>query len=221
MITATKGRRRRAVLAFVILVVGTALLVGSFATAQGSPRFYGLTFLSAVTWALGGLLCARGVDDHRLGSRVRLGTLGRDARLPILQPFIVGVALAAIFALGALLVRQLPPLAFLAEDVLAYGEDGILPVVLLILIVNGLAEEMFFRGALFDLFDSHRPVLVTTLIYGISTIASANVMLIFAAVVLGYVVGRLRYVTGGVLAPMITHVTWSVTMLLALPPILG
>jgi membrane protease YdiL (CAAX protease family) len=46
-------------------------------------------------------------------------------------------------------------------------------------------------------------------------------MLAFAAVLLGALVGLERRATGGVQAPIITHVVWSLTMLLALPAIFG
>ena len=41
----------------------------------------------------------------------------------------------------------------------------------------------------------------------------------FAAILLGFVVGLQRRATGGILAPIITHLVWSVTMLYALPAI--
>ena len=46
-------------------------------------------------------------------------------------------------------------------------------------------------------------------------------LLVFAAALLGVVLGLQRRVTGGVLAPMITHVTWSLSMLLVLPWAIG
>jgi uncharacterized protein len=46
-------------------------------------------------------------------------------------------------------------------------------------------------------------------------------MLAFAAVLLGVLVGLQRRATGGIQAPIITHVVWSVTMLLVLPAIFG
>jgi membrane protease YdiL (CAAX protease family) len=42
---------------------------------------------------------------------------------------------------------------------------------------------------------------------------------VFAAFVLGLVVGLQRRAGGGVLAPILTHISWSMTMLFALPPI--
>ena len=59
------------------------------------------------------------------------------------------------------------------------------------------------------------------MVYALTTVAYGNVMLVFAAVVLGVVVGLQRRVNGGVLAPMITRVTWSMGMLLLAPPIMA
>ena len=58
---------------------------------------------------------------------------------------------------------------------------------------------------------------VSTVAYLVATLATGNVMLAFAAVVLGVVVGLERRASGGVLAPILTHVTWSTVMLFALP----
>ena len=42
-------------------------------------------------------------------------------------------------------------------------------------------------------------------------------MLAFAAVLLGTVVGLQRRASGGILAPILTHCTWSLAMLFVLP----
>jgi uncharacterized protein len=47
------------------------------------------------------------------------------------------------------------------------------------------------------------------------------VMLAFAAILVGLVCGLQRRASGGVLAPIITHVTWSLSMLLVLPLLFG
>ena len=41
-----------------------------------------------------------------------------------------------------------------------------------------------------------------------------------AAAIIGVVTALQRRVTGGILGPIITHVTWSTGMLLLLPPVL-
>jgi len=62
-----------------------------------------------------------------------------------------------------------------------------------------------------------RPVLWTTVAYAVATLATGNVMLAFAAILLGFVVGLERRASGGILGPILTHCTWSLAMLVALP----
>ena len=123
------------------------------------------------------------------------------------------------FTLGGLLVRSLSfldPLTAQIRDVLAYTDESSLWVLALITAVNGVAEELFFRGAAYAAVPKH-PVTVTTIAYTIATMATGNLMLSFAAVLLGVVVGLERRASGGILAPIITHLTWSLSMLVLLP----
>ena len=46
-------------------------------------------------------------------------------------------------------------------------------------------------------------------------------MLGFAALVLGAVCALERRATGGVLAPVLTHLVWGLIMVLVLPPLFG
>ena len=102
--------------------------------------------------------------------------------------------------------------------VLEYADQGVGPLVLLITVLNGIAEELFFRGAVYAAIPRN-PVAWSTLTYVIATLATGNVMLGFAAVIVGAVVGLQRRASGGILAPILTHITWSVAMLYALPAI--
>jgi len=52
-------------------------------------------------------------------------------------------------------------------------------------------------------------------------VATGNPMLVVAALLLGALVGLERRATGGIQAPIITHVVWSVTMLVVLPALFG
>jgi membrane protease YdiL (CAAX protease family) len=92
-------------------------------------------------------------------------------------------------------------------------------LLVLITVANGLTEEVFFRGALYAAIGARHPVLISTAVYAVATVATGNPMLVFAALTLGLVLGLQRRASGGLLAPMLTHVTWSVSMLLALPPL--
>ncbi|WP_375429996.1 lysostaphin resistance A-like protein [uncultured Friedmanniella sp.] len=201
---------RRIVVA-VTLVVGATLLGLSFATEQGDPAFYPLTFGLAATWAVGSLASG----PLHLGHIEILGA----RRRPIITPILVGLALGAVFVVGGLITREIPPLAAYIEDVLGYAKAGNLYLLMVITLVNGIAEELFFRGALFAAIGRKRPVLISTIIYALATIAGGNPVLVFAAVTLGAVVGLQRRAGGGVLAPILTHITWSTIMLLVLPRI--
>ena len=203
-------RRRRVVVAATI-VVGATLLGLSFSTEPGDAAFYPLTFALAGTWALGSVLSG----PLHLGHIMFRG--GR--RRPVLTPILLGLILAATFLVGGLVVRQIPLLASYTNDVLGYAAAGSLPLVTVITLVNGVAEELFFRGALFAAIGVRHPVLISTVVYALATVAGGNPVLVFAAAVLGLVVGLQRRAGGGVLGPILTHITWSMTMLYALPPL--
>ena len=154
-------KRRRIVVA-ATLVVGATLLGLSFSTEPGEPAFYPLTIGLAATWALGSLISG----PLHLGHIEFRGVLRR----PILAPIAVGLLLAAVFVVGALVFREVPFLTGLTEDVIGYARYGILPVVVIITIMNGIAEELFFRGALFAGIGVRHPVTISTLLYTLATL---------------------------------------------------
>jgi membrane protease YdiL (CAAX protease family) len=205
--------RRRRIVASVTAVIGAAVLGVSLNLRPGDPRFYVATFGLAAVWAIGALVSG---PLHLGWANTRAGT--RHAR-PFVQPLAVGLFFVALFALGGLLVAQVPVLKSAVDDVLDHARYASLPVVALITLVNGIAEELFFRGAAYAAIGRVRPVLLSTMLYAAATLASGNGMLVFAALLLGAVVGLQRRVTGGILAPIITHVTWSMSMLFILPPL--
>jgi uncharacterized protein len=202
--------RRRIVVA-ITLALGATLLGISFSVRQGDPAFYPLTFGLAATWTLGSVLSG----PLHLGHIHLAGRLRR----PTITPIAVGLLLAAIFVLGALIIRTSPSLVRLAEDVLGYARLGNLWIICVITLVNGIAEELFFRGALFAAIGVRHAVLISTALYVLATVAGGNLVLVFTAAVLGTVVGLERRASGGILAPILTHVTWSLSMLFVLPPL--
>ena len=119
------------------------------------------------------------------------------------------------------MVREIGPLRDYVVTVLEHARKGTPALIAVVTLVNGIAEEIFFRGALFAAIGRRHPVLISTLVYALATVATANPMLVFAAATLGTVLGLQRRASGGILAPIITHITWSMVMLFALPPLLG
>ncbi|PZS27632.1 MAG: CPBP family intramembrane metalloprotease [Pseudonocardiales bacterium] len=204
-------RRRRAVVV-ATLVVGATLLGFSLSTPPGDPAFYWLTAALAATWTLGGVLSG----PLHLG-RIKFRN---ELRRPIVTPILLGLAAAAAFIVGALVIRDITALRSFIDDVLDHARRGSLALVLVVTVLNGVAEEIFFRGALFAAVGRHRPVLISTVIYTLTTLATANPMLTFAAAALGTILGLQRRASGGILAPILTHVTWSSAMLFVLPPLL-
>jgi membrane protease YdiL (CAAX protease family) len=210
--TDAQFRTRRIVVA-VTLVIGAILLGKSLSVRPGDPLFYPMTLGVAVIWVAGSLLSG----PLYLGRISFRGVLRR----PIVTPIVTGLAVGAVFVVGALIVQQIPPLRDYVNDVLDHARYGSIVLITVITLANGLAEEVFFRGALFAAIGRKHPVLISTVIYALATVVTANPMLVFSAALLGAVLGLQRRASGGILAPMLTHLTWSTVLLFALPPLVG
>jgi membrane protease YdiL (CAAX protease family) len=202
--------RHRQVVTGCFVLLGAIVLGVLLRLEQGSVLFVVMSLVLAGVWTVGALVSG----PLHLG---RIATRDMEVR-PIIQPLLIGAVLAGVFVVGAVVVREIEPLAAQIRNVLGFASEGYLPVLVVVTAVNGVAEELFFRGAAYAAITRH-PVAWTTLAYTIATAATGNVMLAFAAVILGVIVGLQRRASGGILAPIITHCTWSLTMLFALPAI--
>ena len=105
------------------------------------------------------------------------------------------------------------------EGLLDHARYGALWVVALVTAVNGIAEELFFRGAVYAALPPRINALGSTALYAASTLFSGVLLLTFAAICLGLLTAAQRRVTGGVLGPIASHLTWSMGMLFLLPPV--
>ena len=205
---------RRRIIVGVVVVIGAALLGYSLARDPGDELFYGLTLALAGVWTFGALLAR----PLHLG-HVRF--FGRNQR-PVISGTVIGLALGGVFVVGGLIAREIPALRDYAAAVLEFATQGSLPLVVFITVINGLAEELFFRGALYSALEKHHPAIISTVIYTIAIgVSTLNPMLTFAAIILGGVCAFERRATGGVLAPILTHMVWGLIMVLALPPVFG
>lgn len=205
---------RRKIVVSIFLLIGAALLGYSLSRPPGDESFILLTFALAAVWVVG----AFASGPLHLG-HVRFR--GRNQR-PVITGTVVGLALGAVFVLGGLVARQIPGVREYITRVLELTTAGPLLLIVFITVINGVAEELFFRGALYTALAKYRPVIVSTVLYVIATAATTgNPMLGFAAIVLGTVCALERRATGGVLAPMLTHFFWGLVLVLALPPIFG
>ena len=201
----------RKVVTAVFVVIGAGGLGWSLQIDPGDATFYVATLVLAGVWTIG----AFASGPLYLGRVARAGSHD-DLRRPVAGAIALGLLLAGVFVVGALVVRQIPVIDRQVSSVLEHADQGVTPILLLITVVNGVAEELFFRGALYAAVPRY-PVVWSTVAYVVATLATGNFMLAFAAILLGVVVGLERRASGGILAPILTHVTWSTVMLFALP----
>jgi membrane protease YdiL (CAAX protease family) len=205
-------RRRRIVVA-VVLVIGAVVLGFSLSQEPGDESFYWWTVALAAVWAIGAFVSG----PLHLGS-VRFR--GRNQR-PVITGTGVGLALGGVFLVCGLIAREIPGVREFITRVLEFADQGALTLVVFITLINGIAEELFFRGALYTALGNAYPAIISTIIYIVAILATRNPMLAFAAVIVGAICAYERRATGGVLAPILTHFFWGLIMVLALPPVFG
>jgi uncharacterized protein len=206
--TTSRARRRRIVTATGI--GGAGLLGLSLSTRAGSAQFYLLTMGLAGTWAAGALSAGP----------LPLSTTQYPGNAhPMVTPVLTGAGAFGLFYGAARLARHIPPLNRAIGSVLDYADNGSTPLVLLTACANGVAEELFFRGALWSVVEESHPVVKTTLAYAATTAATRNPALVLAGTATSVLFGLQRRTSGGILAPALTHLTWSLLMLRYLPPL--
>ena len=206
-------KRRRRIVVAIVLLLGAGVLGLALRRHPGEASFYWLSLALAAVWGLG----AFGSGPlHLGGARWR----GRNQR-PVVSGTVIGLLLGGVFVLGGLIAREIPAVAELITRLLHYTDQGSWRLTMAVALIGGIAEELFYRGALYTALGRYHPALVSTIVYVVATLASGNPMLGFAAIILGTVCALERRATGGVLAPILTHVVWTLVVLLALPPLFG
>ncbi len=197
------------------LAIGSFVMAWTMRIPPGDPTIYAAILALGTTWIVGALLSGK----LYLGSaNTRRGT--QDGR-GVLQSLLIGVILTFIFVAGGAVVAGIPFLRDPLQLLLSHAELGFRPGVAVLIALNAVAEELFFRGGLYAAAGGQHGVLISTLVYALSTGPTGIPMLVIGTAVLGFVVGLQRRVTGGVLGPILTHLTWLAGMLLVLPSILS
>ncbi len=181
----------------------------SLSAKADSRRFYALTAGLASTWTASALLTTA-VPVRSAGRR--------PLAVEVTAPAVTGAATFTLFYAAARIARRNPFLRRAIASVLHYVDEGTTPAVLLTASVNAVAEELFFRGALWDASGAD-PLASTVLAYTVFTAATGNPALIIGGAITSAIFGQERARSGGVIAPVIAHVTWSALMLTCLPPL--
>lgn len=206
--------RRRRIVVSVVMVLGVASLGLALRKHPGEQAFYWWSLALTGIWAVGAFASG---PLHLGGARWR----GRNQR-PVVSGTVIGLLLGGVFIVGGFVVREIPAIAEFVTRLLEYSNRGSWRLTLTVALLAAVAEEMFYRGALYTALGRHHPLLISTVIYALATLGSSrNPMLAFAAIILGTVCALERRATGGVLAPILTHFVWTLVVLLGLPPLFG
>ncbi len=204
------ARVRRRVIAAATSIGGAGLLGISLSTKADSPEFYALTLGLAGTWTAGALA----VGPLEPGRTQNL----RDAlRRQVAGPVLTGAGTFGLFYGAARLARYIPPLNRAIGSALHYADHGSSRLVPITAGANAVAEELFFRGALWSLVEESSPIVKTTLAYSATIVATRNPALVLAGTATSVIFGLQRRASGGFLAPALAHLTWSQLMLRYLP----
>ena len=207
VVDAPAARRRRHAVTAITIVIGTTLLAATLRVPRGSAWFTILGLLVAATWTVGSIV----------SGPIPLQPDRDVVWRTVVGPVVGGVAAFGAFVAAYLVARHLPLVGAALDGVLATADAGPTALVLFVALVNGAGEELFFRGALHAALEPHRPAIATTIAYVVVTAATGNIALVIAAAVMGTLLSLERLSTRGVLASMVTHLTWSTLMILALP----
>ena len=207
----TAATRRRTLWVVVATgVVAAACLAWSLRIPAGDPWFYPATFMLAAVYIIGSSAALRMTGERLPWAVTPRGP--RDA-----EPGRHG--LADLSAAGVFIDRVLPPPAGPVHELLDHARVGGLAMVALTTAVNGVAEEAYYRGALWRVLPRGRRILVTTVAYTLVTSLAGIPLLALAAAALGALVGWLRERTRSLLPCVVAHLIWSLTMLFVLPSV--
>ena len=181
---------------------------------DGTAGFYWATAFTAVVYAAAWWLWGN-----------RQAFMGPKKLIDVLRGALIGAALALVFVLGALVVQHIPFLAGPAAELLDTPDKGGYALTLLVLVVNGIGEELVFRDVVPRQLRGMGQSVVqagvwSTLVYCLVTCVMGVPLLVFAAGVLGAVAYFEAATTGRLYSPIAVHLTWSIGMLLILPQFL-
>jgi membrane protease YdiL (CAAX protease family) len=158
--------------------------------------FYGALAVAAALWS--GL---RGFDLRLFGYSAALSAL------------LGALTAAATVSLGLLVYRLLPVLREIAEELAPRLIDGAdRGNLMLVSVFSGVGEETFFRGAVQQEFG----LVVAALVFGLVHVGPDRRYLVWTAwaVLVGFLLGALYEVTGGLLAPILAHSAHNAATLL-------
>ena len=155
--------RRRRVVVTIVLLLGAAALSLALRRHPGESAFYWWSLALAGVWATGAFISG---PLHLGGARWR----GRNQR-PVVSGTVIGLLLGGVFIVGGLIAREIPVVAELITRLLQYSNQGSWRLTMAVALLAAVGEEMFYRGALYTALGRHHPLLISTVVYAIATLA--------------------------------------------------
>ena len=182
-------------------------------SGDGTPGFYAATAVTAViyfaAWRMLGSRCA--VAGPRIAAELIRGV-------------IFGAVLAGVFVAGAVVVSRIPLLAEPVGELLSTTTRGGIVPTLIVLVVNGIGEELVFRDVVPRqlrqreiLTHPTAVITVSVALYCLVTVAMGVWLLIFAAAVIGTAAHLEAVRSRRLHSPIALHLTWSIGMLFLMP----
>lgn len=195
-----------------VLIVGAALLAASVRLTQQPVWFLVTSIALALVWVVG----AWWIRADPRGPQAPVIT-PRFSRLS--TSVATAVVVSASFLLGGWVATHIPFVNRQVFDLIDRTGPGINWPLIAVAAVTGVGEEILFRGALFSA-SRRYPVLVTTVLYTVVTVAGGNLGLVVAAAVLGTMLALARLLSGSVIPSIVGHVAWTAATVLVLPLLL-
>ncbi len=196
------------------------MVVGGFVlhrTLRGTSDGSGLSLWSivlAVIWTAGWLALARVAPrpPHEEPPHVLTGPRTH----PLLLTLTVGSVFAVTSLIGALILREIPGVGSDVAVTASRVTDNPM-LVFVIALGTGATEESFFRLGLSRLLSRRWFPLVSTIAYGIVTLATGSLALTMAALLLGATSSVTFTATGRWYTPILIHALWTVALVGVFP----
>lgn len=188
------------------LVLGALLLAATINVQRNSTLFVVAGIALALVWTVGFSL----TQDWRRHFQARPGA---DTAIGI----VVGAGMFGAFVAAAWVARRSGILEGSIDEILHQADDQALAPLIAVTAINGVAEELFFRGALMNALSAPRALVVSTALYVAVTFAGGNIALALASAVMGTLFAAERRLTNALVMPIATHLVWSVLMITAFP----
>ncbi|GAB3943566.1 hypothetical protein GCM10028828_11290 [Corynebacterium tapiri] len=139
----------------------------------------------------------------------------------VLRGAIFGAGLALLFFLGAVAVSYIPVLAGPVERLLVNAQGPAVGLTLLVTLVNGVGEELFFRNTVVRHLRPRCGRWVYFAALGLYVAVTATMLvplLAVAAIAVGALAHYEAHRTGALTSAIVMHAVWAV-MLIGLMPI--